>query len=89
MWAAHNVRLHRSGLKHFRHPVVGRIDLMFEAMLLEADDGLTLTAYTAEPGSPSHDALRLLARAHSQRAITRSLESSAPGLSPENWYYVK
>jgi hypothetical protein len=30
-------------------------------MALEADDGLTLTAYTAEPGTPSHDALRLLA----------------------------
>jgi transcriptional regulator with XRE-family HTH domain len=61
LWAAHNVRLHRSGLKHFHHPTVGSMDLMFEAMALEADDGLTLTAYTAEPGTPSHDALRLLA----------------------------
>jgi transcriptional regulator with XRE-family HTH domain len=61
LWAAHNVRLHRSGLKHFHHPAVGRIDLMFEAMALEADEGLTLTAYTAEPGSPSRDALALLA----------------------------
>jgi transcriptional regulator with XRE-family HTH domain len=61
LWAAHNVRLHRSGLKHFNHPVVGRIDLMFEAMALEADQGLTLTAYTAEPGTPSRDALALLA----------------------------
>jgi len=60
LWANHDVRLHRSGLKHFRHPAVGRIDLLFEAMVLEADDGLTLTAYTAEPGTPSHDALRLL-----------------------------
>jgi transcriptional regulator with XRE-family HTH domain len=60
LWAAHNVRLHRSGLKHFHHPVVGRLDLMFEAMALEADTGLTLTAYAAEPGTPSHDALRLL-----------------------------
>ena len=61
LWAAHNVRLHRSGLKHFHHPAIGRIDLMFEAMALEADEGLTLTAYTAEPGTPSHDALALLA----------------------------
>jgi transcriptional regulator with XRE-family HTH domain len=61
LWAAQNVRLHRSGLKHFHHPVVGRIDLMFEAMALEADEGLILTAYTAEPGTPSHDALALLA----------------------------
>jgi transcriptional regulator with XRE-family HTH domain len=61
MWAAHDVRLHRSGLKHFRHPAIGPLDLMFEAMALEADEGLTLTAYTAEPGTPSHDGLKLLA----------------------------
>jgi transcriptional regulator with XRE-family HTH domain len=59
-WAAHDVRLHRSGIKHFHHPVVGDLDLAFEAMDL-ADTGLTLTAYTAEPGTPSKDALSLLA----------------------------
>jgi transcriptional regulator with XRE-family HTH domain len=61
LWAAHDVRLHRSGVKSFRHPAVGLLDLMFEAMALEADEGLTLTAYTAEPGTPSHDGLKLLA----------------------------
>ncbi len=61
LWASHDVRLHRSGLKHFHHPAIGRLDLMFETMALEADEGLTLTAYTAEPATPSHDALRLLA----------------------------
>jgi transcriptional regulator with XRE-family HTH domain len=61
LWAAHDVRLHRSGIKQFRHPAVGVLSLMFEAMALEADEGLTLTAYTAEPGTASHDGLRLLA----------------------------
>jgi hypothetical protein len=60
-WAAHNVRLHHSGTKCFQHPVVGALDLAFEAMDLPAEPGLTLTAYTAEPGAPSADALRLLA----------------------------
>src|SRR5574337_29270 len=60
-WAAHNVRLHRSGTKRFHHPVVGDLNLAFEAMELSADTGLTMTAYTAEPGSPSADALTLLA----------------------------
>ncbi|MDA8265384.1 MAG: helix-turn-helix transcriptional regulator [Actinomycetota bacterium] len=60
-WAAHNVRLHRTGLKRFCHPAVGTLELMFEAMELSADEGLTLTAFTAEPDSPSWDALRLLA----------------------------
>ncbi len=77
LWAAHNVRLHRSGLKHFRHPVVGRIDLMFEAMALEADEGLTLTAYTAEPATPAHDAVKLLA---SWAATT--LKETAPEGAP-------
>jgi transcriptional regulator with XRE-family HTH domain len=60
-WAAHDVRLHRSGVKHFHHPAVGTVELAFEALDLPADPGLTLTAYTAEPDSPSQDALRLLA----------------------------
>jgi transcriptional regulator with XRE-family HTH domain len=60
-WAAHNVRLHRGGLKHFRHPVVGELALPFEAMELPADPGLTLTAYSPEPGSDADEKLRLLA----------------------------
>jgi hypothetical protein len=50
---------------------------MFEAMALEADDGLTLTAYTGEPGTPSHDALRLPAR----WAATNISESTGDGRS--------
>ncbi|MGW1345877.1 helix-turn-helix domain-containing protein [Kribbella sp. NPDC002412] len=60
-WAAHDVRLHHTGVKHFHHPEVGPLELRFEAMPLPADPGLTLTVYTAEQGSPTYDALRLLA----------------------------
>jgi hypothetical protein len=60
-WAAHNVRLHRSGAKRFHHPVVGDLTLSFEAMELSADTGLSLTACTTETGSASQDALKLLA----------------------------
>jgi transcriptional regulator with XRE-family HTH domain len=60
LWAAHNVRFHRTGVKRFHHPVVGDLALAFEALDLTAD-GLRITAYTAEPGSPSHDALNFLA----------------------------
>jgi transcriptional regulator with XRE-family HTH domain len=60
-WAAHNVRFHRSGVKQLHHPVVGRLDLTYEAMQLPADPDLTLLAYTAESGSPSEDGLKLLA----------------------------
>jgi transcriptional regulator with XRE-family HTH domain len=61
MWAAHNVRFHRSGIKRFRHPVVGELTLAFEALDLAADDGLRISVYTPEPGSSSADALNLLA----------------------------
>ncbi|WP_238009121.1 helix-turn-helix transcriptional regulator [Dactylosporangium sp. AC04546] len=61
LWAAHNVRLHHTGVKQFHHPVVGPLSLGFEAMPLPADPGLTMTAYHAEPGSPAQEALRLLA----------------------------
>jgi transcriptional regulator with XRE-family HTH domain len=60
-WAAHNVRLHRSGVKHLHHPVVGDLTLAYESMDLTTDPGLRLNAYTAEPGSASQDALNLLA----------------------------
>ena len=60
-WAAHNVRLHDHGQKRFHHPIVGNLTLTFEELPLPADTGLTFTAYTAEPGSPAHDALALLA----------------------------
>ena len=60
-WAAHNVKLHRSGTKRFHHPVVGDLTFNFEALELAADPGQRMLVYTAEPGSPSHDALSLLA----------------------------
>lgn len=59
MWAAQNVRLDRTGVKSFHHPVVGDFELTFQAMQLPADEGLTLIAYSAEPGTPAYDALNL------------------------------
>jgi len=61
LWAAPEARRHTTGTKTFHHPVVGELTLTFEALDLTADPGLRLLAYTAEPGSPSRDALRLLA----------------------------
>jgi transcriptional regulator with XRE-family HTH domain len=60
-WAAHNVRIHQSGVKHVHHPVVGDLSLTYEMMELTADTGLTILTYTAEPGSKSEEALNLLA----------------------------
>ena len=60
-WAAHNVRFHRTGHKRIHHPVVGTLDLDFEAMEFPAHPGLTLLAYTAAAGTPTADSLKMLA----------------------------
>ncbi len=79
-WAAHDVRLHHRGTKTFHHPVVGRLVLAFDAMDLPADPGLTLTAYSAEPGSPSEDGLRLLA----SWAATVAVDPARPADTPHH-----
>jgi transcriptional regulator with XRE-family HTH domain len=61
LWATHNVRLHHTASKRFHHPVVGDLTLHYERLDLAADPGQEIFAYTAEPGSPSEQALHLLA----------------------------
>ncbi|MEU0603924.1 helix-turn-helix transcriptional regulator [Streptomyces sp. NPDC006393] len=73
-WGAHNVRHHGTGTKRFHHPVVGDLTLAFEGLDMAAEPGLTLTIYTAEPGSPSEESLRLLA----SWAATHEAPASAP-----------
>ncbi|WP_435172847.1 helix-turn-helix transcriptional regulator [Gordonia hongkongensis] len=60
-WAAHDVRTHGTGTKRFHHPVVGELTLAYEELAVTADPGAVLYIYTAEPGSPSAERLRLLA----------------------------
>jgi hypothetical protein len=47
--------------EHLHHLVVGDLELAFESFPLAADPSQSLLTYTAEPGSPSQDALSLLA----------------------------
>jgi transcriptional regulator with XRE-family HTH domain len=60
-WAAHNVRFHRTGRKRLHHPIVGTLDLDYEAMEFAAHPGLTLLTYTAAGGTPTADSLKMLA----------------------------
>lgn len=61
LWAAHDVRTHGAGTKRFHHPVVGDLVLAYEELAITAEPGQVLMVYTAEPGSPSAERLRLLA----------------------------
>ena len=61
LWARHDVRYVCRGEKVIRHPVVGELRLAYEPMPLTTAPGMRMTAYAVEPGSPSQDALQLLA----------------------------
>src|SRR5438270_1858493 len=60
-WATHDVREYRTGTQPFHHRLVGDLTLNYEALELTADVGQILIVYTAEPTSPSQDALYRLA----------------------------
>jgi hypothetical protein len=61
LWAAHDVQHHRTGRKGLHHPVVGDLDLTYEAFELPSEPGLTMLVYTAEPDTPTAQALDFLA----------------------------
>ncbi|MGI5192197.1 helix-turn-helix transcriptional regulator [Streptomyces sp. CA-288835] len=63
MWAAHDVRIRHEGIKRLEHPEVGRMELSFRSLDLPMCQRAVhdLIIYTAEPGTPSEDRLKLLA----------------------------
>ena len=85
LWGAHNVRHHGTGFKTFHHPVVGEITLAYEGMELEAEPGLTLTIYTAEPASSSAERMQLLASwAASEERESSAAVADGQGSSPSS-----
>ena len=75
-WGSHDVRYHRSGVKKIHHPVVGDLELAYEALELPTDPGLSFNTYTAEPNTPSADALKVLA-SWAATQITQSASAAA------------
>jgi len=71
-----DVRIHTTGVKLIHHPVVGDLDLPFESFPIAGDPSQSLLTYVVEPGSPSQDALNLLA---SWAATTREPTHLSPG----------
>jgi transcriptional regulator with XRE-family HTH domain len=59
-WGVHNVRRHGTGVKNFRHHVVGDVTFNFEGLEVTEDPGLQFVIYTTEPGSASHERIRML-----------------------------
>ncbi|MEU3646227.1 helix-turn-helix transcriptional regulator [Lentzea sp. NPDC034063] len=61
LWARHDVKEKTFGTKVFRHPLVGDMRLSYETLRLPSEPDLWLSSYHAEPGTPSAQALQLLA----------------------------
>ncbi|MFG1608088.1 helix-turn-helix transcriptional regulator [Actinoplanes sp. NPDC049265] len=60
-WAAHDVTLHRSGVKLLRHPLAGDLELNYEQLDLPSDPDLMIFTFSARPGTPAAEALAFLA----------------------------
>ncbi|TFD82777.1 helix-turn-helix transcriptional regulator [Cryobacterium fucosi] len=60
MWAKHPVQQCVSGVKRFRHPEVGDLDLSFEVLHLPGARGQRMLTHSAEPGSTDAAGLEIL-----------------------------
>lgn len=67
-WADHQVRGPRALSKAYRHPVAGKLELDVQQFTVDTHPEQLLVAYTAEPGSPSEEALRFLLQWSPERA---------------------
>lgn len=59
-WADYLLYEHTHGEKQFFHQTVGTMTLNYETLNVPGDDGLFISTYTADVGSPSEEKLRLL-----------------------------
>ncbi|GAA1987669.1 helix-turn-helix domain-containing protein [Kitasatospora viridis] len=60
-WNDHKVLRRTHGAKSYLHPEVGELHFAYESFQVPGDPDQTLCVYNVEPGSPTADAVRLLA----------------------------
>ncbi|MEO3869276.1 helix-turn-helix transcriptional regulator [Nonomuraea sp. B12E4] len=77
LWSAHPVRVCDHYLRELRHPLVGRLTLYNETLVLPDDDRQRLGLFYAEPDSPSAAGLKLLADLSTAGAPQRRHEREA------------
>ncbi|TDD50588.1 helix-turn-helix domain-containing protein [Saccharopolyspora elongata] len=76
LWGRRRVRDCTYGCKQLRHPLVGPLELEYQALQVPDQQDQRLELFTAEPGSPSEAALRLLGTSIGGAA---KLPASLPG----------
>ncbi|KRD09295.1 MULTISPECIES: helix-turn-helix domain-containing protein [unclassified Streptomyces] len=60
-WTEHDVAMRGKGVKKLHHPVVGELTLDWNTLTCGTDPDQHIIVWNAEPATPSHDGLRLLA----------------------------
>jgi hypothetical protein len=60
-WHGQHVAAKGQGTKTFLHPVVGEVTVDWDTLTCETAPDQQIIVLTSEPGTPSHDALRILA----------------------------
>jgi transcriptional regulator with XRE-family HTH domain len=71
-WAEHHVNTASYGTKHYRHRIVGDLTLDCDTWDSPDGSGQRLMVLTAEPRTPSHDALRILTSWTAEKAARPS-----------------
>ncbi|MER7930711.1 helix-turn-helix domain-containing protein [Streptomyces sp. NPDC096057] len=77
-WSEHRVNSATYGTKHYRHPLVGDLTLDCDTWSGADGSGQRLMVLTAETGTPSHDALRILTSWTAEPVNPRTVPSRAP-----------
>jgi hypothetical protein len=70
-WAAHHVTGTSGGTKHYRHRIVGELTLDCDTWASPEDPDQRVLILTAEPGTASHDALRILASWTAETSVVK------------------
>jgi len=82
LWAGHDVRQHRSGVKGFHHPLVGDLVISYESLDLPADPGLSLVTYLPRGDGDRAAIARLGALNVARRKAASSVGSAARVTAP-------
>lgn len=78
-WAAHDIRTVHDGTKRLQHPEVGELQLSYQSLDLPLGRRAwhDLSFYTAEPGTPSEERLRLLASWNAPERTSEAVKKSS------------
>jgi transcriptional regulator with XRE-family HTH domain len=76
-WTDHDVLNNTHGTRRYHHPIAGNLTLNYEIFSTAGDEDQRLVLHTAEPGSPSEQGLRQLARWATEPSSPPSQNSAA------------